>query len=298
MITGCMSQPLPIAVEQPDFQPTKTHVFLPSVIPTSTGTANRMITTPSPLPSEAFCKKTGVIKNVEIPSPTLGEKLRMRIYLPPCYQKEKEGGYPLLVLLHGQNGQDDQWINLGLTKAADSLILSNEIPAIVMVFPWERLYLLDWRESHFGEALTEDLMAYILAEYNINPARDQHAIGGISRGASWAVQVGMESPQLFGVIGGHSFPSFGGEIRKLPVWIEQFDPLGEPALYFDIGKYDRYKRYCDPFMEALTQQGVEHQYIINEGAHNNEYWQEHIIDYLTWYGKTFSGTDLVDTPRQ
>ncbi len=188
-------------------------------------------------------------------------------------------------MLHGQNGQDDQWIKLGLTDAADRMIMRGEMPALVMVFPWERLYLQDWHESKYGAVILEDLLPFILSEYNINSSSKLHAIGGLSRGASWAVQIGMSNPSIFGVIGGHSFPSFGGEIRRLPGWIEQFDPLSPPALYFDIGKYDRYKRYCDLFMDALTQKGVDHLYIINEGAHDDAYWQSHIDEYLIWYGE-------------
>ena len=39
------------------------------------------------------------------------------VYLPPCYDSET-ADYPLLLLLHGSNADDSQWVRLGFNGCA------------------------------------------------------------------------------------------------------------------------------------------------------------------------------------
>ncbi len=277
-----------------DVHPTNSKIVLPTLIPSVTITQTVALSpsiTPTPSATSFVCDEDGKIVEENFPSTVLKESFRFQIYLPPCYDSSLLKEYPLLLMLHGQNGQDHQWIDLGLTNLADQLIRAGEIPPMVIVFPWERLYLQDWKESKFDQAILQDLLPYLLEKYPLSPLARYHAIGGLSRGANWAVLIGMSHPELFGVIGGHSYPTFGGEIRKLPDWVAKFNPQYPPHLYFDIGKMDRYKPYCDLFIEALAKTGVSFEYHQNEGTHNLEYWQIHVADYLHWYGDSLRMVD-------
>lgn len=289
ILAACRPKPTSVPVLPATPTQVRSVVVLPSLIPTHTVTPQPTNTvTASPTATQIVCNTGSSITVETIPSQLLGEALRFQVYLPPCYDPSLSGGYPLLIMLHGQNGKDDQWINLGLTTSSDSMIVHETIPAMVMVFPWERLYLQDWRESRYASVLSTELVPFLLQEYNIAPERELHAIGGLSRGASWALTVGLSNPQYFNVVGGHSLPTFGGEIRKLPGWLDGFPADSPPKLYFDVGELDRYKHFLDAFIEALEKEDVPFIYQINPGAHELSYWQEHVTDYLTWYGENLT----------
>ena len=97
-----------------------TKVVLPPVINTVTITPTATEILPTPTLTEIPCLETsGTIQEVLFSSEILGEDIKANVYLPPCYDAQREEGYPLLVLLHAQNGRHDQWINLGFTSLAD-----------------------------------------------------------------------------------------------------------------------------------------------------------------------------------
>jgi enterochelin esterase-like enzyme len=38
----------------------------------------------------------------------------------------------------------------------------------------------------------------------------------------------------------------------------------------------------------LTQRSIEHTYVVNPtGEHDNEYWSQHVTEYLDFYGKNW-----------
>jgi enterochelin esterase-like enzyme len=257
-------------------RPTQTAILV--TLPADAGpTAAQSMQTPS------LCMQNGTLLQEESPSPVLGEPLRYQIYLPPCYDAESPQTYPFLMLLHGQYGDDNQWPELGVSELADDLILSGELPAMLIVFPYEKRFLVDSRESGFGEALVEDLLPYLFARYPIDEDRSTHAIGGISRGANWAFQIGMTHPQLFASIGAHSFTSFGNESLHLADWVEKVEQAGGTRLAFDMGEKDMYKKYWDAFISELQKYDFPFQHQVYPGEHDADYWRSHVKEYLLWY---------------
>ena len=65
-----------------------------------------------PAPPEGFDKKRdgidrGKLETVEYDSTTVGIKRKARVYTPPGYAKDKR--YPVLYLLHGIGGDENEW---------------------------------------------------------------------------------------------------------------------------------------------------------------------------------------------
>ena len=112
------------------------------------------------------------------------------IYLPPCYDERIEINYPVLYLLHGQTYTDDQWIRLGVPNILDNLIHSGESQPFIIVFPDDRYWNLPAGPG-FGERLVDSLIPYIDQTYRTLPDRNHRAIGGMSRGAGWALRLGL-----------------------------------------------------------------------------------------------------------
>ncbi len=81
------------------------------------------------------------------------------------------------------------------------------LPPFLIVMPRDRL----WEQPEndpFGEVVVEKLIPLIDRNYRSLSERSYRAVGGLSRGAGWAVHLGLSHWELFGAIGGHSLPVF------------------------------------------------------------------------------------------
>jgi len=210
--------------------------------------------------------------------------LEFIVYLPPCYDQETDSRYPVLYLIHGQNYNNDQWDRLGADEAADALIASGDVPPFIIVMPRDRSWAQP-TEDHFGEVLVDQLVPYIDAHYRTRAERAYRAIGGLSRGAGWAVHLGLSRWELFGAIGAHSLPVFWSDTAHIRQWLKAIPADALPRIYLDIGEKDRPSilESATWFESLLTEQGIPHEWHLFPGYHEEAYWQAHVEAYLRWY---------------
>ncbi|HWQ45258.1 MAG TPA: alpha/beta hydrolase-fold protein [Longilinea sp.] len=269
--------------------------------------------TPEDQPLSQTCSETqGQTYRLTSSTYWLEYPLDFTIHLPPCYQADYPGGYPVLYLLHGIGFTDDQWERLGALSAADQLILTGGSRPFIIVFPYERYSLIEPNGSEFPLAIVDNLIPFIDSTYPVCTQRECRAIGGLSRGAAWAVRLGLAYPDLFGYVGAHSLTPFFGDAEDVTSWVEVissgthitspfsilmtiggitvplvFSPESEqsvpPVIYLDIGNNDPELQAAREFEEALTQAHVMHEWYLNLGNHDEEYWSEHVSMYMNWY---------------
>jgi enterochelin esterase-like enzyme len=246
--------------------------------------------TPSPQPTptatvtpEACTSTHGRIELREMVTDLLNYPLGMRIYLPPCYDEKPGEKYPVIYLLHATGAKDDQWDNLGVAEAADGLITSGDAPPFLIVMPWEVTSTEDDKTSPFGDAVVNALIPWVDQTYATCTVRECRAVGGIMRGAAWAMRLGLTHWEIFSAIGAHSFAPFPGDFYTVPFWIKEI-PEGEwPSIYIDIGALDINLEPASLFEARLTSYGIPHKWVINVGSHNDAYWTVQLEDYLRWY---------------
>lgn len=242
---------------------------------------------PSPTPRLGCEASSGSIVNELVDEEGFAKPMEVNVYLPPCYSENHPGGYPTLYLIHGQSFTNDQWIRLGVPQTADALFIDGMLKPFMVVMPREEYYLEDWFQSKFGENLANGLVTRIDRQYNTCQTRDCRAIGGLSRGATWSVVIGLTYWQKFGTIGAHSLPEspFAEAITR-----DMFKAMaveGYPRLYVDIGRDDGLRSGAQNFIAYLEKYDIPHEWHINQGGHNEEYWQAHVRDYLLWYGQAW-----------
>jgi enterochelin esterase-like enzyme len=208
------------------------------------------------------------------------------VYLPPCYDQLPERRFPVLYLIHGQNYNNDQWDRLGADETADALIASGEIPPFIMVFPRDRSWAQP-TEDRFGEVLVTSLIPHIDQEYRTLPDRAYRAIGGLSRGAGWAVHLGLKEWELFGAIGANSLPVFWTDTAHVAEWLDAIPKESLPRIYLDIGEKDRptILQSAIWFENLLTEKNIPHEWHLFSGYHEEAYWESHVEQYLRWYTK-------------
>jgi enterochelin esterase-like enzyme len=206
------------------------------------------------------------------------------VYLPPCYDQEDSRRYPVLYLIHGQNFNHDQWDRLGVDETANELVGTGELPPFLIVLPRDRVWTQP-DEDPFGQVLAERLVPTIDAQYRTRRAREFRAVGGLSRGAGWAVHLGLSSWRLFGAIGGHSLPVFWADTPHIRRWLDEIPARSLPRIYLDIGDKDRPAILESAlwFENLLTEKGIPHEWHLYTGYHEEAYWAAHVEEYLRWY---------------
>ncbi len=269
---------------------------LPSTTPTqpkSTGTPLPQTSTPTVTPSftptatlTACMRSGGNVGVYEFTTTLLPDPLVYRIYLPPCYQQDAERSYPVLYLIHGQTYSDTQWDRLGVPEVADQLIASGQAAPFIVVMPRDRVWL-EPTEDKFGLAVEQVLIPWIDEHYRTVPTRQGRAIGGLSRGGAWAVNIGLSHPELFGAVGIHSGFVFYTDIQPFYLWLANMPEGIMPRIYMDISDDDspEISESAIWMEELFTKYNIPHEWHIFIGEHEEEYWHAHVEDYLRWYTK-------------
>jgi len=245
---------------------------LPSAVPSST---------PSP---PAGCLEThGRIEITELSTDLVPRPLEVRVYFPPCYEPAPETPYPILIMIHGQTYTADQWDRLGLDEAADAAIVSGESRPFLIFMPLEEHTERDPAESNFDVVVTDALLPWIEANYPTCRERACRALGGLSRGATWAVHIGFLQPEIFGSIGGHSLTPFFGDVYRLPYWLMRTTIEELPRFYLDMGEDDWFMEALAEFRAAMTENEIAFEWHLGPGTHDEAYWGSHVVDYVRWY---------------
>jgi enterochelin esterase-like enzyme len=190
--------------------------------------------------------------------------------------------YPVLYLLHGQNFDENQWLHIGATDVADHLILAGDTPPFIIVMPYDP----SWKqptEYGFADALTVELIPYVDAHYRTIADRAHRAVGGLSRGAGWAIHFGLTRPDLFGALGAHSPVVFLTDSPHLSEWLKAIPPDSLPRIFLDIGDNDRGLGTALELEDILNEQNIPHEWHLFQGYHEEAYWRAHVEEYLRWY---------------
>ena len=272
VLTAC--SPLP--------QPVSTAASLPSPAPSKTSTAlpaTAIPLTPTPL---ACLTQPGRVEEGVLNEFTPAQEFR--VYLPPCYDEKPDEHYPVLYLLHGQTYTDDQWVRLGAVDAADTLIRSGRASPFIVVFPDDRYWNLPPGPG-FGQRLVDELIPHIDATYRTLPDRKHRAIGGLSRGAGWALRLGLTEWKLCSSIGLHSLAVLQGDASDIEEWLKDIPPSARPRVFMDIGDNDPEISMARRVESQLNDYGITHEWHLYGGAHTEDYWGAHVEEYIAWYAK-------------
>jgi len=226
----------------------------------------------------------GQIEKGSLETELLRLPLNFRVYIPPCYDLNEKQHYPVLYLFHGQSYTDDQWDRMGVDEVADRLIADGQIPPLIIVMPYDRLGGQP-TETKFSQAITEVLLPHIDRTYRTLPDRAHRAVGGLSRGAGWAVHFAISEWELFGALGAHSVAVFHTDAQRMRAWLGQIPEDQYPRIFVDIGDKDRPEimRSTLWFEDLLNLYDIPHEWRLLSGYHAEEYWKANLEQYLRWY---------------
>lgn len=258
----------------PTFTPPPTHT--PTITPTPSATPHWLDT----------CITPGQVITGVFPDAIAGPERSYRAYLPPCYGQD-ERIYPVLYMFHGTFQDDSAWDNNGLDEAAEALIQAREIPPLVIIMPTSAN--IDYYSSGGPNSWESVVMSYLLpfveATYCVGNEAQWRAMGGLSRGGYWSLEIAFQHPAAFASVGAHGAAlediAAGPVINPQYSW--QGKDLSQLRLYLDTGDRDWYRRNFEQLHNDLAAAAIAHEWHLNEGTHEDAYWAAHVQEYLRWY---------------
>ena len=131
-------------------------------------------------------------------SQALGRDYKYTVYLPDSYQKDDKK-YPILYLLHGAGGDENEWLAKGgLRETMDAMIARKLIKPMVVIMPGHTAaWWVDGAKEKGETALVKEVMPHAEAKYRIDAVRGNRLIAGLSAGGFGALNLMMKFPQMF-----------------------------------------------------------------------------------------------------
>ena len=289
----------------PTLTPTVTPTVTPSPTPTWTATPAPSPTlppsppqTPTPptspieepaatITATATFELAGRVEEHTYFSPTTGEEEQYRVYLPPGYD-QSDDRYPVLYLFHGWPYEAAHWNGLGTEETADAAIQYGTLPPFIIVQPKgsEGVYVnTSGGDRSFEGQVVNDLIPHVEGTYRTWAEREGRAVGGISRGGVWALEIAFSYPDLFAAVGAHS-PALS--VNMAPSVYDPFYLLENPGvaalrIYLDAGDADWAREGTEELHQALDAQGILHEFDVHSGGHSVWLWSAHVVEYLAFY---------------
>jgi S-formylglutathione hydrolase FrmB len=315
VLAGCMEGMNVVYREYPTL---RTALGLPAVdqIPfTQVPLREQVIAARSGLPLSAIWRPpagmpaTGVVTEVTIPATVSGFTARPAwLYLPPAYLARPRAQLPVLVLLSGQPGSPDDWLNGGrLAERMDAFAAAHDGLAPVVVLPdhlgapLTNPLCMDSRLGNVATYLSVDVPAWIRETLQVDPDPSGWAIGGFSNGGTCSLQMAVNAPQVYPTfvdISGEAEPTlgdhaatvqaaFGGDeaafaaVNPLDVLARKTFP--DTAGFLVAGAQDtEYGPQAQRVFAACKAAGMDVRLDVEPGGHTFEVWGPGLEDALPW----------------
>lgn len=241
-------------------------------------------------------------------SDAMGTDRRLSVYTPYGYEQNKKAKYPVLYLLHGGGGDENEWLNLGrAAQIMDNLIASGKVVPMIVVMPnghigmtaapGENSYGYAEAKSSRRAVRTEpnayeanfmEIVNFIDKNYRTKTDRKNRAIAGLSMGGGHTSVISANFPDKFGYVGlfsaavnlggarGNAAPSpmmqdFEAKLAKLFSY--------KPLYYVSIGDEDFLYEANKNFRAHLDEKGYDYTYVETDCGHVWKKWREYLAAF-------------------
>src|SRR3954451_23300141 len=209
----------------------------------------------------------GKLETVEYDSATVGVTRKAQVYTPPGYTKDQK--YPVLYLLHGIGGDENEWARGGSPDVIlDNLYADKKAVPMIVVLPNGRASKdVTARDpipqqspafAAFEKDLLTDLIPFVEKTYSVKADRESRALAGLSMGGGQALNFGLNNLDTFAWVGGFS---------SAPNTRPPADLIKDPAaarklrlLYLACGDRDGLLRISNGVHKMLEEKKIPHLY--------------------------------------
>jgi S-formylglutathione hydrolase FrmB len=229
------------------------------------------------------------VSTLTIDSRAVGRKLPTTVVIPAAHP---EGRRPLLVFLHGRNGDDRSELDDAFFSALAEL--GSRAPVVAFPYGGDHSYWHDRADGRWSTYVVREVIPGVVRQFGVDGRRV--AIGGISMGGFGAFDIARLHPGRFCAVAGHS-PALwrtGGETapgafddardfaRHDVIASAQANPdaFGGARLWLDAGDKDPFRPGDEALTQALGPRVTAHTW---PGGHDGDYWNAHWPDYARFY---------------
>lgn len=231
----------------------------------------------------------GKVTPFEYESNSGGGKSRATIYTPPGFSPTKK--YPVLYLLHGASGDENNWVQeIHADAILDNLYADKKLVPMIVVMPSSlsvaaRQQAGESRDAKarasmaFSDVLLGDLIPFVESKYPVVADRDHRALAGLSMGAGLAFSTGLMNSDKFAWVGAFS----GGSTRRLAdsSRLDLTSPERQlRLLWLSVGDQDALMGSGMVAADAfLTERKIPHVFRINSGGHEPKVWMNDLYHF-------------------
>lgn len=168
---------------------------------------------------------------------------RINIYTPAGYEQSGDRKYPVLYLLHGMGGDEDEWTTFGrAAQILDNLIAQGKAEPMIVVMPnghaameaapgesslgyYKPYHMKNGTMDGAFEAYFPEIITFVESNYRVQADKAHRAIAGLSMGGFHSANISLNYPDMFDYVGLFSaalnVQSAGQKIvRFIRIWIK------------------------------------------------------------------------------
>lgn len=257
-----------------------------------------------------------IVRDATFQSTSLGREMKYRIIFPADYETSQKR-YPVLYLLHGLFGHYVDWES---RTHLDDYVAG--LPLIVAMPEGDDSWYTNSAsqpQEKWEDYIVKDFIPYIDKTYRTIQDRHARAIAGLSMGGYGAMKFALRYPAMFIFAGSMSgaldvtrtdvTPLVGAaqEARANEIYgppgsdarakndvytlaTNVSNPSRLPYLWLACGTEDPWIGSDHQFIDVLDKQKIAHFYEESAGAHNWQFWDEHLQPMLSLLMKRYFGT--------
>lgn len=237
------------------------------------------------------------------PSESLGMDRRINIYTPAGYENSTEK-YPVLYLLHGYGGDEDEWVSFGrATQILDNLIAQGKAKPMLVVMPNGHTAMeAAPGESSMGfykpgrdkdradergafESGFKEIVYFVESSYRVKADKESRAIAGLSMGGFHAIHISRLYENTFDYVGvfssANSLMSSASEgiYANFDAGLTRQKNNGVKLYWLGIGKDDFLYDANKQFRATLDKVGMKYTYAETEGGHIWKCWRIYLSEF-------------------
>jgi len=230
----------------------------------------------------------GQVEMITYDSQSVGATRRMQVYTPPGYSKDRK--YPVLYLLHGIGGDENEWQRFAKPNVLlDNLLADGKAVPMIIVMPNGRAQKNDRAEGDvfrsapafaaFEDDLLKDVIPTIESRYSVQADREHRALAGLSMGGGQSLNFGLAHLDTFAWIGGFSSaPNTKPPAQLVP------DPAAAKQklrlLYLSCGNQDGLIRISQGLHAYLKEHDVSHVWNVDSYGHDATHWRNNLYHFV------------------
>lgn len=222
----------------------------------------------------------GKLETVEYDSQSVGTKRKLVIYTPPGYSADKK--YPVLYLLHGIGGTEEEWKAAGAVNIVmDNVLATGKAVPMIVVMPNGRAQANDRAEGNvyatapafavFDKDLLGSVIPFVESHYSTYKDREHRGLAGLSMGGGQSLNFGLGNPDTFAFVGGFSSAPNTFPPAQLGTNADKLKTL--KVLWVSCGDKDGLMGVSQGVHRMLKEKDVPHIWHVDSGAHTWPVWK-------------------------